>query len=142
MPSIVWIWLAAFVIFLIVEIATPSMFFVGFAVSALLTGGVAFFAPEAYYWQIGIFIFISVILVPFTRKFANRITKDSPSESNIDAMIGKVAIVTQAIDPDTGGMIKYEGETWRATANESIPSQAKVKIISISGTKVYVEKID
>lgn len=140
MPSIVWIWLAAFVVFLIIEILTPSMFFIGFAISALIAGIIGFFAPEAYYWQIGVFIFASIIILPFTRRLANRITKESPQQSNVDLMIGKTAIVTQAIDPDSGGMVKFEGETWRATADEAIDVHQKVIINSVSGTKVHVSK--
>lgn len=140
MPSIVWIWLAAFVIFLILEIFTPSMMFVGFAIGALISGIFGFFLPDAYYWQIGIFIAITVMLLPLTRKLAKKITKDSPSQSNVDAMIGKTALVTEDIDPDTVGKIKFEGEVWRATADEKIGANQKVVINSISGTKLHVSK--
>ena len=142
MPNIVWIWLAAFVIFLIIEIFMPSMMFVGFAIGALITGIIAFFVPEAYYWQIGIFIIVSVVLLPFTRKFAKKITKESPSLSNVDAMINQVVIVTEKIDPDLGGQIKFEGEIWRAVADEEIEAGEKVSVTSISGNKLHVKKIE
>jgi membrane protein implicated in regulation of membrane protease activity len=140
MPSIVWIWLAAFVIFLIFEIFTPSMIFVGFAIGALVSGIFSLIYPDAFYWQIGIFIAVTVILLPLTRKMAKKITKESPSQSNVDAMIGKIALVTEAIDPDLGGKIKFEGEVWRATSDEKIEVNDKVVINSISGTKLHVER--
>jgi membrane protein implicated in regulation of membrane protease activity len=139
MPSIVWIWLAAFVIFLIFEVFTPSMIFIGFAVGALVSGIFGFFYPDAFYWQIGIFIAITVILLPLTRKMAKKITKESPSQSNVDAMIGKVGLVTETIDPDMGGKIQFEGEVWRATSDERIEANEKVVINSVSGTKLHVE---
>lgn len=140
MPNIVWIWLAAFVIFLILEIFTPAMIFVGFSIGALFSGGVAYFAPDAYYWQIGVFIIVSLALLPLTRKFATGISTEPPSKSNIDAMIDGVALVTKKIDPDLGGSVKFEGEVWRATANEEIEEGAKVVIKSVTGTKLNVER--
>lgn len=140
MPNIVWIWLAAFVIFLILEILSPSMIFAGFAVGALISGIFGLFYPDAYYWQIGIFIAVTVLLLPLTRKIAKKITKDSPSQSNVDVMIGKVGLVTEAIDPDLGGKIKFEGEVWRATSDERIEVNEKVVINSVSGTKLNVER--
>jgi membrane protein implicated in regulation of membrane protease activity len=116
------------------------MIFIGFAVGALISGIIGFFYPDAYYWQIGIFIAATVILLPLTRKMAKKITKESPSQSNVDAMIGKTALVTEVIDPDMGGKIKYEGEVWRATAAEKIDVNEKVVINSISGTKLLVER--
>ena len=141
MPNIVWLWLAAFVIFLILELLTPSMIFAGFSIAALISGIFAYFLPDAYYWQIGIFIIASIILLPLTRNFVKRITTEEPSKSNIDALIGKVGRVTKAIDPDLGGQILFEGETWRATSSVPIAVNEKVKILSISGTKVLVEKL-
>jgi membrane protein implicated in regulation of membrane protease activity len=55
-------------------------------------------------------------------------------------MIGKIALVTEAIDPDLGGKIKFEGEVWRATSDEKIEVNDKVVINSISGTKLHVER--
>lgn len=141
MPNIVWIWLAAFAIFLILEIITPSMMFVGFSIAALVSGIFTFFMPEAYYWQIGIFIIVSIILLPLTRKMAKKITKESPSESNVDALIGKVGLVTKAIDPDLGGQVLLGGETWWAMADEAIGENEKVTVSSVVGTRVHVNKL-
>lgn len=140
MPNIVWIWLAAFAIFLIFEILTPSMIFVGFAIGAFISGIFSFFFPGEFYWQIGVFIAVSVTLLPLTRKFAKKITRESPSKSNVDALIGKVGLVTKTIDSDLGGQVLIEGETWRATADETIEENEKVTVSSVVGTRVHVNK--
>ncbi len=141
MPSIAWVWLAAFAVFLILEVLSPSMLFIGFSIAALISAIFSYVTPEAFYWQIGIFIAVSIILLPLTRKMAKKITKESPSESNVDALIGKVGLVTKAIDADLGGHVLLEGETWRATADEAIAENEKVKVISIVGTRVHVNKL-
>jgi len=140
MPDVVWIWLAAFAIFLILEVMTPSMLFIGFSISALISGMFSYFYPESYYWQIGIFIIVSAILLPLTRKLAKKITKESPQIANVDALIGKVALVSKTIDPNLGGQISINGEVWRAASEELIAENEKVTILKVVGATVHVEK--
>ncbi len=140
MPDIVWIWLVAFVVFLILEVLTPSMLFIGFSMSALVSGIFAFFYPESYYWQMGIFIVVSAILLPLTRKMAKKLTKESPQITNIDAIIGKVGLVIKTIDLDKAGQLKVNGEIWRAVSEEVIKEHEKATILKVVGTTVYVEK--
>ncbi|MBU0983047.1 MAG: NfeD family protein [candidate division Zixibacteria bacterium] len=141
MATMFWIWMAAAVVFLIVELLTPTMIFICFAVGAACAGIYAQVGPEgSINWQVGLFAVVSVALLPLTRKFAKRMTKESAELSNVDRMIGKVALVTKDIDPDLGGRVQFEGETWAATATETIPSGARVKILSVSGTRVNVER--
>jgi len=141
MPTMFWIWMAAAVVFLIIELMTPTMIFICFVVGAAGAGVYAIGEPESYYWQMGIFILLSVVLLPFTRLAAKKISKPSPELSNVDRMIGQTAIVTEPIDPDLGGKVRFEGEIWVARAEEAIPAQTKVRIVSIAGTKVMVEKL-
>jgi len=141
METMFWIWLAAAVVFLILELATPTLIFACFVAGSIVSGVFSFFYPEAYYWQIGIFLIVSTILLPLTRALAKKITKESPQKSNVDALVGKVALVTKAIDPDLGGQVQIEGEVWVANADEAIEENTKVKVVSFSGTKAHVEKI-
>lgn len=141
MSTMFWIWMAAAVVFLIIELMTPTMIFICFVVGSAGAGVYSISHPESYYWQMGIFVAVSVVLLPFTRMAAKKISKPSPEVSNVDRMIGQVALVTEPIDPDLGGKVKFEGEVWVARANEVIEAQTKVKIVSISGTKVLVERL-
>ncbi len=140
MPNIVWIWLAALVIFLILELMTPTLIFGCFVVGSLVAGLYSFFYPDTYYGQIGIFILISVVLIPLTRTLAKKITKESPSKSNVDALIGKVGLVIKAIDPDLGGQVRIEGEVWVALADERIELNDKVTVTSVKGTRLHVQR--
>ena len=135
MPDVVWIWLAAFAIFLILEVITPSMLFIGFSIAALISGMFSYFYPESFYWQIGIFIIVSAILLPLTRRIAKKITKDSPQIANVDALIGKVGLVVKTIDPDLGGQVSINGEVWRASA-EVMPLLSK-PWLKIASSKLF-----
>ncbi len=136
-----WIWMAAAAVFVIIEQFTPTMVFLSFAVASAVSGIYAQFKPQEYYWQIGIFIIVVVIVLPLSRKFAKRITKPQPRESNVDAMLAKPAVVTQTIEPDQPGKVKFEGEIWQATADERIEPPTKVTIARVEGTRVHVHRV-
>ena len=140
MPDIVWLWLVAFVVFLILEVLSPSMLFIGFAISALVSGVFTYFYPESVYWQIGIFVVVSTILLPLTRKMAKKLTIESPQITKVDALIGKVGVVIKTIDPVSSGQLQIEGEVWRAVADELISEQEQATILKVTGTTVHVEK--
>ena len=141
MSTIFWVWMSAAVVFLIIELVNPTLIFACFVTGAVSSGVYSIFAPESYYVQIGIFVVISVVLLPLTRRLAEKITKPSPTNSNVDRMIGQTALVTKTIDPDLGGQVRFEGETWLALADRQIEVNEKVKILSVSGTKLRVERI-
>ena len=141
MSTMFWVWAAAALVFLILELMTPTLVFACFVVASMAAGVYAYFSPEGYYWQIGTFVAVSAVLLPLTRTLARKITKPSPQKSNVDALIGKVGLVTKTIDPDLGGQVKIEGEVWMARAGEQIEENEKVTIISVSGAKVHVERL-
>jgi inner membrane protein len=142
MQPIFWIWMAAALVFLIIELAMPTLIFLCFVVGAAAAGVYASFEPEQYYWQIGICLAVSLVLLPFSRKFAHRITKAQPQNANVDRMIGHTVVVTREIQPDHPGQVKYEGEVWLASGEETFAVGDKVKVVSLSGTRVRVERLD
>jgi len=142
METLFWIWLAAAGIFLILELATPTMMFICFVVGAVVAAIMAQIWPEYYYWQIAVFAVLSSSLIPFTRRFARKISKPAPELSNVDRMIGRVAVVTEAIDPNTGGKVRFEGELWQATADRPFEVNLKVRVKAVSGTRLVVESFD
>ena len=74
MSSIFWIWMAAAVIFLILELITPTLIFASFVAATAAAGVYSYFAPTSYYVQLGIFVGVAVILLPTTRVIAKKIT--------------------------------------------------------------------
>lgn len=141
MSTMFWIWMAAGLVFLILEIISPTLFFVCFAAGAVVSGVYSYFSPESYYLQTGIFIIVSVGLIPITRRFAKKISTEQPEHANVDRMLGKTGLVTKQIEPDTLGQVRFEGEVWAAQASESIEEHARVRITRVSGTKVTVERV-
>jgi len=140
MSGIVWIWLAAAVIFLIIELTTPTLIFVCFFTGALASGVYSYFSPDQFYWQIGIFVIVSVALLPPTRMLAKKLDKPSAQKSNVDALVGQIGLVTKPIDPNSGGQVQIGGEIWLASASSAMAEGARVRVLSVSGTRLNVEK--
>jgi membrane protein implicated in regulation of membrane protease activity len=140
MPTLFWIWLAMAVVFLIIELSTPTMIFFSFVGGSVAAGILTAFYPEAYYWQIGLFLVVSAILIPTLRRFAGKITKESAEKSNVDRMIGDTARVTKAIAVDQTGQVQHEGEVWMASADEELSVGEVVTIVSITGVRLHVKR--
>ena len=134
-------WLAALVVFLIVEAAWPfHLVSIWFAVGALaamigsLFGGVVWL-------QVTVFCVVSIALLiclwPFIRKFLNpHLTK-----TNVDSVIGTEGIVTALIDNlNAQGQVKLGGMEWtaRSTSGESIPAGTRIRVDRIEGVKAFV----
>ncbi len=137
-----WIWLAAAVIFLIIELLTPALLFICFVAGAVAAGVYSYFSPDQYYWQMGIFVAVSLALLPPTRILAKRLTKPSAQKSNVDALIGKTGKVLKAIDPDDGGQVQIGSEVWIAGANRTIEEGKRIKVVAVSGARLQVEPVE
>lgn len=139
--AIFWIWLSAGVIFLILEALTPAVFFICFTVGAVASAIFAYFNPTEYYWQIGIFVLVSILLIPFTRRFARRLSPGVTQGANVDRMIGGIAVVTRGIGADSLGQVRFESEHWQASSAQPVNEGSRVKILAVRGTRVDVEPV-
>jgi len=139
METMFWIWMAAALVFLIVELGVPGLVFICFATGAVGAAIYAQITPDAYLMQTGIFAVITIILVPLTRKFAKRISNNSAARSNIDALINQPAIVVKDIEPlEEVGQVRVQGEVWSARASVAIANGSKVTVVSVEGNRLQV----
>lgn len=131
------------VIFFIIEIYTPTMFFLNFALAAAICSALAT-ATENYNILIPIFVALSVVFLLFLRPLFNLNPKKS-AESSLDSQyIGKQALAITNISPFSGRITIYD-EDWEARlADESaaeIQKGDKVKILRHDDLTMYVEKM-
>lgn len=137
------IWLIALVVFGIAEAATVSMvslWFMGGALAAMI----AQFLGAGPWVQITVFIVVSVILLACLRPFVRRFVSPKRTATNIDAVLGREAIITEAVDDLRAvGTLKLDGKEWtaRSAAGEPLPVGTVVKIVKIEGVKLYVEPV-
>ena len=139
-----WVlWLAALVVFGIVEAATVSMvslWFMGGALAAM----VAQLLGAGVWVQVIVFVVVSAGLLACLRPFVRKFVSPRHTATNTDAVLGREAIVTEQIDNlRATGALKLDGKVWtaRSAADGCLPVGAVVKIVKIEGVKLVVEPV-
>ncbi len=139
METMFWIWLAAALLFLIIEVTVPGLIFVCFSTGAIGAAIYAQFVPEDHLVQTAIFGGITIVLIPLTRRFAKKISISGSPKSNVDALVDQPAIVVKDIDPIEGvGQVRVESEVWSATAASALPIGSKVTVEKVEGNRLFV----
>lgn len=138
--EMVYFWVSLIVVFLIIEALTTQLVTIWFAVGA---GGALvaqlLHAPEWVQWII--FIAVSGVLLLATRPIAKRMKK-KVQPTNVDALIGKTAIVSEAIDNTAGkGQVKVGGNVWSARSldGSKIREGEEAVVRTVEGVKLIVE---
>ncbi|MBP3495539.1 MAG: NfeD family protein [Clostridia bacterium] len=139
------IWLALTVALLVVELSTVQLISVWFAIGGIVTTIISAIFPQlALYWQITIFVVVSVGLLLSTRRLVKKFIKRTDEQkTNLELHIGKSAVVEEEIDNMSGtGAVKVNGVTWSARSenDEKISKGEIVTINKITGNKMIVSK--
>lgn len=140
MNDMIWVWLVVLILALIIEFITVDFVTIWFALSAIPTVFVAWLAPNNYYLQIIVFFLIGFILLGFTRPLLLKYFKKNIIDTNVDAYIGKEAIVKEEITPIKNGTVLFESLIWTAIADEDIKIDTLVEIVAVEGNKLKVIK--
>ena len=137
------VWLAAMVVFLIVEALVPGLVSIWFAIGAL--AAMISSALGAPLWlQLVWFFLVSIICLLLTRPLARKVVNARAVHTNADMAIGQDCVVTEEIDNVLGtGAVKVGGKTW--TARMAAPDgRAKkgtvLRAVRIEGVKLIVEE--
>ena len=141
MDLVAIIWLALLILFLVVEAACAvHLVCIWFAVGSMVAL-IAALLGAGVWLQIGIFAVVSVgcllALQPLLKKYIN----PRKTNTNVDALIGKQAVVLERIDNLSGvGRVKLGGMEWsaRSATGEPIEKDTVVVVEKIEGVKVLV----
>ncbi len=136
-------WLIIAGLCLVIEIYTVGFFIFWFGIGALFALLTSFITNNLFI-QIAVFLVSSSLLVILTKPLMKKFTKSEKTvPTNFFSLSGKQGIVTKKIDCNNStGQVKVKGELWSAISDEDIEKDAKVKVLSIDGVKLKVEKIE
>ncbi len=132
-------WFVLFLVALVVELLTVGLVCIWFALGALCAMLVSYFIDNLIV-QIVVFIVVSVISLILTKPLIKKFKVSEMQPTNSDRVIGKMADVTKDITPNNFGEVKIFGNYWTAISDEKIKAGSKVRVKSIDGVKLIVEK--
>ena len=134
-------WAIIALVCLITELFTGSFYIICFSVGAIAAVLVSFFGD--IYVQLAVFIvvsFTSIFLVrPIVMRWLHHEHDFVPS--NADAIMGRMAMVSQDIPANGYGRVALDGDDWKATAKESLSKGEKVIIVDRDSIILTVEKL-
>lgn len=136
-------WVAALVVFLIVEAVTAGLVSIWFVFGSLVALICA--ALGAAVWlQIFWFVIVSVATLVLTRPLVKRYVDSRSVATNADRSIGRAAVVTERIDNLAAtGAVKLDGIVWTARSTDdavAIETGERVTVRAIEGVKLIVER--
>ncbi|VAW32956.1 hypothetical protein MNBD_GAMMA01-760 [hydrothermal vent metagenome] len=139
-----WHWLTAAVVIIVIEmmIGTYFLLWVGFA--AATTALVQWIFGIEWQAQMLVFFILSMVSIVAWYFYAKN-NPDADPMPNLNRRghqhIGRTFNLSQAIINGVG-KINVNDSTWKVASSEDMPEGAKVKVISIKGTTLTVEKIE
>jgi membrane protein implicated in regulation of membrane protease activity len=136
------LWVIVAVTMLAIEATTTAFFTIYFGIAAAIAAVLAVIGVPAA-GQILAFAVLSVGGLVLTRPALLRMTRnDLPAvPTGVDAMRGRVGVVTKAIGELDSGLVKVGGETWTARSyfeHEEIAEGSRVEVVEIKGVTALV----
>ncbi len=139
-----WIWIALFIIFVVVELASVGLLTIWFAAGSLVALALAFI-DVSFTIQLVAFFVVSIALLFLTRPILKKyIYKNKEAmKTNVNSVIGKKAIITKKITEHDFGELKVDGQVWSAISenNEEIEIGSNVEIVAVKGVKLIVKEL-
>lgn len=135
------IWLAAVVLFGLLEAATVnlvSIWFVGGSLAAMICD----LLGAGIWIQLAAFLITAGVLLAALRPFLRRFVSPRKIATNADMAIGREAYLTETVDNLRGtGALKLDGKEWsaRSMSGQVLEQGTLVTVIKMEGVKLYVE---
>ena len=134
-------WLAAGLVLVVAELATPGGFvIVFFGVGALAVGLLVLLGVvDSLTIQILLFSVLSVASLALVRgRLQSRIRV--PPSSNVDSLIGDLAIPQEPLSPGVVGRVEVRGSTWSArnTSDVTIRQGQRARVAAVDGLMLAV----
>lgn len=142
--TMVYIWLAIFIVSIVVELIVPALVSIWFAAGSLVSLILSLFLQEHLIWlQIVVFVVISAAFILAIRPLIKKNQKGE-LKSNVDSIVGKIGFVEDDILQFQTGTVKINGLVWAASLVSDnlspIVSGEKVVVEEVNGNKLKVKK--
>jgi membrane protein implicated in regulation of membrane protease activity len=129
-----WIWLYIGSALMILELISPGFVIFFFGLAAATTGVVTRFSGDGFTtaWQVLTFAGLSIVYLVFLRRGVKKLfsgTVETSASNFEDDFPGKIAVVTEAINPPLSGRVMLGDAEWTAVADSPIEKNVNVRVI-------------
>jgi hypothetical protein len=136
-----WMWLAGGLVLMVIELVTPSGFFVMFFGLGALTVGIltrlGIGGPVWFEWLLFTAISIAYLLL-----FRGRLqySRQYPQNLDVDSLVGELAKPRERILPGAVGRVELRGTSWSARNDSpsSIEPGLRCRVIRVEGLLLVV----
>jgi membrane protein implicated in regulation of membrane protease activity len=139
------LWLAALIVFGIVEGVTVGLASIWFCAGALVAL-IASLLGAGLWVQVALFLIVSFLALILFRPLARKYLSPNRQATNADRCIGAEGVVTQTIDNLKGqGQVNLAGQIWTARSDDDqrvFTPGTKIRVLRIEGVKVYVAPVE
>jgi membrane protein implicated in regulation of membrane protease activity len=134
-------WLAAGLVLVVAELATPSGFFIlFFGLAALTVGALVGLQVVTSLWlELALFSLLSVVyLLVFRGRVQQRV--QAPPPPVVDSLVGVLAIVQEQLLPGVVGKVEVRGSTWTArnTSTVTLDPGQRARVAAVDGLTLAV----
>ena len=136
-----YFWIAAIILFAIIEVATVGLVSIWFAVGSLSGCIVSLFVPTLTWLQIIVFLAVSFLLLIVTRPIIKKYIIKKQIPTNADMIIGGQAVVEEAITSTNTGRVKANGLSWLASSVTDLNPGDVCVVQEIKGVTLIVTAI-
>lgn len=140
-------WISSGTILLLLELNVPGTFLFLIAGISCCATLIFSYLKFKFKYQVGLFFLIFTIIFLITKKIFNiektRQFSNKNTQTNLELLVEKTGTVIKEINSKNPGIVKINGETWRAKIfdiHEKIEVDSKVKVIKIEGNSIFVIK--
>src|SRR5262245_61598231 len=136
-----WMWLAAGVVLMVIELATPSGFFVMFFGLGAVTVGIAtrLGIVDSVWVQ---WLLFTVTSIAYVLVFRGRMRQrfEPAASAEVDSLVGELATPRERIPPDGVGRVELRGTVWSARndSGSSIEPGRRCRVIRVDGLLLFV----
>lgn len=133
-------WLAALIVFLILEGVTVSLVSIWFAVGAVAAMLLSLF-NHTFWVQALVFALVSAAALACLRPLTAKLRRRATVPTNGDRNIGRVATVLEPIAPGRTGRVRLDGVDWAARGRDGVTLEAgaRCRVFDIQSTVLIVE---
>ena len=141
MDTYIVFWLAATVVFVLVELMTVGLTSIWFAAGSFVAFIIALLGGN-----VGIaFILVSVVLLALTKPWAGKYINSRTVKTNVDSLVGERAVLTEDADSmkQTGKAV-VNGQEWTVRPQDETQVIRKgelIEVVKISGVKLIVKRV-